>query len=63
MSENKKGYRGVNMKKALLDDVDKFIEEYPEAGYVSTSDFVAEAVRVRIQAVQSRYAQEQQAES
>jgi hypothetical protein len=42
-------YRGVNIKKDLLDDVDKWIDKHPEAGYASTADMVSEAIRIRIQ--------------
>lgn len=51
-------YRGVNIKKDLLDDVDKWIEKHPEAGYANTADMVSEAIRIRIQELREKYAKE-----
>ena len=56
--KKKWNYRGVNIKKELLDDVDKWIDDHPEAGYKSTADMVSEAVRVRIQELREKYAKE-----
>jgi len=52
---NKKGFRGVSIKKELVDNVEHFIEAHPEAGYKSVSDLVQEAVRMRIQEVKKIY--------
>jgi metal-responsive CopG/Arc/MetJ family transcriptional regulator len=51
-------YRGVNIKKDLLDDVDKWIDKHPEAGYANTADMVSEAIRIRIQELREKYAKE-----
>lgn len=55
MSNTKTSYRGVNLKKELLDDVDAWIKKHPEAGYISTADMVSEAVRIRIQEIREKY--------
>jgi len=57
-NKKKRNYRGVNIKKELLDDVDKWIIEHPEAGYSNTADMVSEAIRVRIQELREKYAKE-----
>ncbi len=54
-SDKKTNYRGVNLKKELLDAIDEFIKKHPEAGYVSTADVVSEAVRLRIQELKDKY--------
>jgi Predicted transcriptional regulators containing the CopG/Arc/MetJ DNA-binding domain and a metal-binding domain len=53
--DKKTNYRGVNLKKELLDAIDDFIKKHPEAGYVSTADVVSEAVRLRIQELKEKY--------
>ena len=56
MTEEKKtNYRGVNLKKELVDDIDRLIKEHPEAGYISAADVVSEAVRLRIQNLKEKY--------
>ena len=55
MANTKTAYRGVNLKKELLDDVDAWIQKHPEAGYISTADMVSEAVRIRIQEIREKY--------
>lgn len=57
-TKKKWNYRGVNIKKELLDDVDKWIKNHPEAGYSNTADMVSEAIRIRIQELREKYAKE-----
>jgi len=54
-------FTGVSIKKKLLEDIQKFIDEHPEAGYKSTSDFVQEATRRQIQAVKGTYPRDRSA--
>ncbi len=48
-------YRGVNLRKELLDDLDKIIKDHPETGYTSTADAVSEAVRLKVQQLKDMY--------
>ncbi|MCL5877014.1 MAG: ribbon-helix-helix domain-containing protein [Candidatus Bathyarchaeota archaeon] len=54
-NEKRTNYRGVNLKKELMDAIDEFIKKHPEAGYVSTADLVSEAVRLRVQELKGKY--------
>lgn len=49
------GFRGTSIKKELVDDIEKFIKEHPEAGYKTVADFVQEATRLRIQELKRNY--------
>lgn len=42
------GFRGISIKKELIDAIEKFIESHPDRGYKSVAEFVAEAIRLRI---------------
>ena len=53
--EKKTNYRGVNLRKELMDSIDDLIAKHPEAGYVSAADLVSEAVRLRIQSLKEKY--------
>lgn len=48
-------YRGVNLKKELIDDIEVWIKKHPEAGYVSIADLASEAIRIRIQELKEKY--------
>lgn len=48
-------FRGVSLKRELVNAVEQFIENHPNAGYKSISDFIHEAVRSRIQEVKKLY--------
>jgi Arc/MetJ-type ribon-helix-helix transcriptional regulator len=50
-------YRGVNLKRALLDEVDAFIEK--DGTYSSAAAFVSEAVRLRLEVLTAKHAQKQ----
>lgn len=45
-------YRGVSVKRALLDEVDEYVETHPK--YTSTSAFVSEAIRLRLEQVKAQ---------
>jgi hypothetical protein len=47
MSEGK--YRSVSLSKELVDAIESFIEENPQASYKSIADFVVDAVRIRFE--------------
>jgi hypothetical protein len=42
-------YRGVSLSKELVEAIEGYIEENPQANYRSIADFVADAVRVRFE--------------
>ncbi|MDH5634233.1 MAG: ribbon-helix-helix domain-containing protein [Candidatus Bathyarchaeota archaeon] len=48
-------FTGVSIRKQLVEDIQKFIDAHPEAGYKSVGDFVQEATRRQIQAVLKTY--------
>ena len=54
MSKTEK-FRGVSLKRELVDAVERFVANHPNAGYKSISDFIHEAVRNRIQEVKQVY--------
>ena len=47
MSEAK--YRSVSLLKELVDAIEQFIKENPQASYKSIADFVVDAVRIRFE--------------
>jgi hypothetical protein len=47
-----KGYRGVSVKKELIDQIENFIQENPQ--YKGVADFVHEAIRVRMEDLKSK---------
>jgi len=47
--KNGKGYTACNIPVSLANEVLNFIENYPQFGYRSFSEFVIEAVRLRLQ--------------
>jgi hypothetical protein len=42
-------YRGISLSKELVETIEGFIEENPQASYKSIADFVADAVRIRFE--------------
>jgi len=56
MPKKETGFAGISLKIKLCEDIKKFIEEHPELGYKSVSDFTHEAVRLKIQELKKRYA-------
>jgi metal-responsive CopG/Arc/MetJ family transcriptional regulator len=55
MPSKQKGFRGTSLKSELVSDIEKFIQQHPEAGYKSISDFVQEAVRTHIREIKNKY--------
>lgn len=53
MADNESDYRGVNLKRALLDEVDAFIIK--DKTYPSAASFVGEAVRLRLETLNQRF--------
>lgn len=51
-----KRFRGTNLKKELVDAIEQFIMDHPEAGYKTIAEFVHDAVRRRVEQVKNRYA-------
>jgi metal-responsive CopG/Arc/MetJ family transcriptional regulator len=49
MAGNESEYRGVNLKRALLDAVDEYIKQ--NQTYNSAASFVSEAVRLRLESL------------
>ena len=40
-------YRGISLQRELVNMIEQYIKNHPEAGYKSLADFVTEAVRKR----------------
>lgn len=56
MSEEKqRPYRPISVKKELVDDIENWIKQHPEAGYSTVADFASESVRLRIQRLREKY--------
>ena len=51
---NRKHYRGLTIPESLIEKVEALIEERKELGYVSVSEFVKEAIRRRIEEIESK---------
>jgi len=45
-------YRGISLQRELVDEIEQYIKDHPEAGYKSLADFVTEAVRKRCEELQ-----------
>ena len=45
--KKEEGFRGISLKKELVDAVEKFIDDNPDAGYKNIAEFIADAVRRR----------------
>ncbi len=48
-----KDFRGVSLKRELVEQVERFVVEHPE--YKNIADFVHEAVRVRMEEIRKSY--------
>lgn len=46
-----KKYRGLSLPEELVNIIENYIRENPTAGYTSIADFVAEAVRLRLESL------------
>lgn len=55
MPSKETGFTGVSLKTGLAQAVQKFVDDHPDAGYKSISDFVHDAVRHRIEEVKKTY--------
>lgn len=55
MPKKETGFKGVSLKIGLAEAVQKFIDEFPNAGYKSVSDFVHDAVRRRLEKAKKNY--------
>jgi len=53
--KEEEGFRGVSLKKELVDAVEKFIQDHPDAGYKNISEFVHDAVRRRREEIARLY--------
>lgn len=42
-------YRSISLSKELVETIEEFIEENPQASYKSIADFIADAVRTRFE--------------
>jgi len=51
MPKKETGFRGTSLKADLMTSIERFITDNPDAGYKSVSDFVQEAVRIRMQEI------------
>jgi len=49
------GWRGVSLKKELVDSIERILSDYPDLGYKSVGDFVADATRRRMEEVKKLY--------
>jgi Arc/MetJ-type ribon-helix-helix transcriptional regulator len=47
-------FRGISLRKDLIEEIEKFIESFGR--YKSVTDFVTEAVRLRLEELQKQYA-------
>lgn len=43
----RENYRGISLQRELVDKIEEYIKNHPEAGYRSLADFVTEALRKR----------------
>ncbi|TET90495.1 MAG: ribbon-helix-helix protein, CopG family [Methanomassiliicoccales archaeon] len=50
----RKHYRGLTIPESLIEKVEDLIEKRKELGYVSVSEFVKEAIRRRIEEIESK---------
>jgi hypothetical protein len=52
-SKHQSDWRGVSLSRHLLEDIEIWLREHPEAGYNSLSDFIHESIRFRFQEVKA----------
>jgi Arc/MetJ-type ribon-helix-helix transcriptional regulator len=53
--EKEQDFRGVSLKRELVEEIETFIKEYRQ--YKSIADFVHEATRVRMEEIRKSYAE------
>ncbi len=41
-------YKGISIPREMFDEIERIIEEHPELGYSSITDFIKDAVREKI---------------
>ncbi|MFQ5883984.1 MAG: ribbon-helix-helix domain-containing protein [Thermoplasmata archaeon] len=58
----RKHYRGLTLPESLVEKVEQIIKSRKDLGYVSVSEFVKEAVRRRIEEIESRQVSEKKSE-
>ena len=46
------GYRSIRLKNAMIEAIEKYIQEHPEMAYKSIADFISDAVREKMQELQ-----------
>jgi hypothetical protein len=54
-TEVTKAYRQVILRKELVDAIEDWIRNHPEAGYFSIDELASEAVRLRFQELRQKY--------
>jgi metal-responsive CopG/Arc/MetJ family transcriptional regulator len=47
--EYRRNYTAVSLPKELMNQVDDFIKKHPEFGFKSRSEFLKEAIRLRLE--------------
>jgi len=52
-SQRKRGWKTIQLPEELLDRVDSLVER-PELGYTSRAEFIKEAVRLRVEALEAQ---------
>jgi len=52
-SQHKRGWKTIQLPEELLDRVDSLVER-PELGYTSRAEFIKEAVRLRVEALEAQ---------
>jgi len=52
-SQRKRGWKTIQLPEELLNRVDELVRR-PELGYTSRSEFIKEAVRLRVEALESQ---------
>jgi len=54
-TDDRKDHRQVILRKELVNAIEDWIRNHPEAGYFSADDLVSEAVRLRFQELREKY--------
>jgi hypothetical protein len=54
-TEVTKAYRQVILRKELVDAIEDWIRNHPEAGYFSIDELASEALRLRFQELRQKY--------
>ena len=53
--DDRKASRKIILRKELVDAIENWIRNHPEAGYFSLDDLASEAVRLRFQELRQKY--------